>query len=73
MTDMSIQLTGPIVKDKLWYRLSYERLDQEDPVNIVSVAAGNYPNPVLIADVTTSTTHKTLIGPRGGFILCRSD
>ncbi|GMQ90647.1 MAG: serine hydroxymethyltransferase [Gammaproteobacteria bacterium] len=35
------------------------------------VAAGLYPNPVQIADVTTSTTHKTLRGPRGGLILAR--
>jgi glycine hydroxymethyltransferase len=35
------------------------------------VAAGEYPNPVPIADVTTSTTHKTLRGPRGGLILAR--
>jgi len=35
------------------------------------VAAGLYPNPVPIADVTTSTTHKTLRGPRGGVILAR--
>ncbi len=36
------------------------------------VAAGNYPSPVQIADVTTTTTHKTLCGPRGGLILARS-
>ena len=36
------------------------------------VAAGIYPNPVPIADVMTSTTHKTLRGPRGGVILARS-
>ncbi len=35
------------------------------------VAAGIYPSPVQIADVTTSTTHKTLRGPRGGIILAR--
>jgi len=33
------------------------------------IAAGLYPNPTQIADVTTSTTHKTLRGPRGGVIL----
>jgi len=37
------------------------------------VAAGIYPNPVGIADVTTSTTHKTLRGPRGGLILAREN
>ena len=37
------------------------------------VAAGLYPNPVQIADVTTSTTHKTLGGPRGGIILAKSN
>jgi glycine hydroxymethyltransferase len=37
------------------------------------VAAGVYPNPVHIADVTTSTTHKTLRGPRGGIILAKSN
>ncbi len=37
------------------------------------VAAGLYPNPVAIADVTTSTTHKTLGGPRGGIILARDN
>ena len=36
------------------------------------VAAGLYPNPVPLADVTTSTTHKTLRGPRGGLILARA-
>lgn len=37
------------------------------------VATGLYPSPVQIADVTTSTTHKTLRGPRGGFILARKN
>lgn len=37
------------------------------------VAAGEYPNPVPIADVTTTTTHKTLRGPRGGLILARDN
>ena len=37
------------------------------------VAAGIYPNPVPIADVVTTTTHKTLRGPRGGLILARAN
>ncbi len=37
------------------------------------IAAGEYPNPVPHADVVTSTTHKTLAGPRGGIILARSN
>lgn len=37
------------------------------------VAAGLYPNPVPIADVVTTTTHKTLAGPRGGLILARAN
>jgi glycine hydroxymethyltransferase len=37
------------------------------------VAAGIYPSPVNIADVTTTTTHKTLRGPRGGLILAKAN
>jgi glycine hydroxymethyltransferase len=37
------------------------------------IAAGVYPNPTQIADVTTTTTHKTLRGPRGGMILAKSN
>jgi len=37
------------------------------------VAAGEYPNPIPFADVVTTTTHKTLRGPRGGLILAKSN
>ncbi|PCI37288.1 MAG: serine hydroxymethyltransferase, partial [Elusimicrobia bacterium] len=37
------------------------------------VAAGLYPNPVPFTDATTTTTHKTLRGPRGGLILCKEE
>ena len=37
------------------------------------VAAGAHPNPVEYADIVTTTTHKTLRGPRGGLILCKEE
>jgi glycine hydroxymethyltransferase len=46
-------------------------VDMAHPAGLI--AAGLYPNPVPIADITTSTTHKTLRGPRGGIILARAN
>ena len=37
------------------------------------IAVGEYPSPVQIADVTTSTTHKTLRGPRSGIIMGKAN
>jgi glycine hydroxymethyltransferase len=45
-----------------------------DMAHIAGLVAGDqHPNPVLCADFVTSTTHKTLRGPRSGFILCKKD
>jgi glycine hydroxymethyltransferase len=45
-----------------------------DAAHIVGLIAGGvHPNPAGVADVVTFTTHKTLRGPRGGAILCRSE
>jgi glycine hydroxymethyltransferase len=37
------------------------------------IVSGHHPDPVPFADIITSSTHKTLRGPRGGFILCREE
>ncbi len=65
-------------------RIDWERLrrlaDDADAVLVADVAhyagliaAGLYPSPVGIADVVTTTTHKTLRGPRGGMILANAE
>ena len=49
-------------------------IDYEEVEHVAGlVAAGVYPNPVQIADVTTTTTHKTLRGPRSGLILAKAN
>jgi len=37
------------------------------------VAANLHPSPLPVADIVTSSTHKTLRGPRSGFVLCKSE
>ncbi|KXS40990.1 MAG: glycine hydroxymethyltransferase, partial [Methanohalophilus sp. T328-1] len=37
------------------------------------IAAGEHPSPVPYADFVTTTTHKTLRGPRGGMVMCREE
>ena len=45
-----------------------------DMAHIAGLVAGEqHPSPVPCADFVTSTTHKTLRGPRGGFVLCKKD
>jgi len=56
------------IADEVGARLMF---DLAHPAGLV--AGGAHPNPVGLADVVTFTTHKTLRGPRGGAILCRSD
>ena len=51
-----------------------EALFMVDMAHIAGLVAGEqHPSPVPCADFVTSTTHKTLRGPRGGFVLCKKD
>jgi len=74
-------LAGASAYSRLW---DFERMrwiaDQVGAVFVVDmahfaglVAAGLHPNPVPHAHIVTTTTHKTLRGPRGGMILCKAD
>jgi len=56
------------IADKVGARLMVDMAHIAGPI-----AAGLHPSPVPYADIVTSTTHKTLRGPRSGFILCRQE
>lgn len=64
------------VKDEFYYNygFSYKPYFMVDMAHIAGlVAAGRHPSPFGYADVITTTTHKTLRGPRGGMIFCRPE
>ncbi|PKH46982.1 serine hydroxymethyltransferase [Dehalococcoides mccartyi] len=65
----------PRILDFERFRAICDKVDAKLMVDIAHiaglVAAGLHPSPVPYADVVTSTSHKTLRGPRGGFILCK--
>ncbi|MFC1909522.1 serine hydroxymethyltransferase [Chloroflexota bacterium] len=67
----------PRIIDFERFRHIADRIDARFMVDIAHiaglVAVGLHPTPVPYADVVTSTTHKTLRGPRSGFILCREE
>ena len=67
----------PRVIDAARFRAIADEVDARLMVDMAHfsglVAAGIHPNPVEHADVVTSTTHKTLAGPRAGLVLCRAE
>jgi glycine hydroxymethyltransferase len=72
-------LTGATAYPRLWDFEAFREIADEAEALLMCdmahfaglVAAGVHPSPVPFADVITTTTHKTLRGPRGGMILCR--
>ncbi|HVL53444.1 MAG TPA: serine hydroxymethyltransferase [Vitreimonas sp.] len=74
-------LTGATAYPRLWDFAAFREIADEVGALLMTdmahfaglVAAGVHPSPIPHADVVTTTTHKTLRGPRGGMILCRAD
>jgi len=74
-------LGGATVYPRLWdWAIMREIADEVGAVLMVDmahiaglVAAGEHPSPVPFADFVTTTTHKTLRGPRGGLVLCKAE
>ncbi len=74
-------LTGATAYPRLWDFETFREIADEVGALLVTdmahfaglVAAGVHPSPIPYSDVVTTTTHKTLRGPRGGMILCREE
>ncbi len=74
-------ITGATAYPRFWDFAAFREIADEVGAYLMTdmahfaglVAAGVHPSPVPYADVVTTTTHKTLRGPRGGMILCRSE
>ncbi len=74
-------LTGATAYPRLWDFAAFREIADEVGALVMTdmahfaglVAAGVHPSPVPYSDVVTTTTHKTLRGPRGGMILCRAE
>jgi glycine hydroxymethyltransferase len=74
-------VTGATAYPRIWDFAAFRAIADEVGAYLVTdmahfaglVAAGNHPSPVPHSHVVTTTTHKTLRGPRGGMILCNAD
>jgi glycine hydroxymethyltransferase len=72
---------GGTAYSRLWDFPAMAQIAQEVGARFVAdiahiaglIAGGAHPSPVAVADVVTTTTHKTLRGPRGGMILCKTE